>query len=305
MPGSWVGGGHLTRSLEGRPVAEALIAAARAAVEAGVARGRPRPGLASVHRGAQTPFAVYLRQQSRAAERVGIAFRTVPLREGAAAPELKATVRALDADPAVHAVLVEHPLPAALDFLGAVGALRPEKDVDGVGAENLGRLVARHPIHAPAVARAALAIADHYRIPLGRRVAVVGRSETVGLPLALLLLDRSRERDATVTVAHSRTPDLGAALAGCEVVFSCAGAPGLLTRTVVPEGAAVIDIGLSTRPDPQRPGGIRISGDADAASLDGWASALTPVPGGVGPVTVARLMANAVAGWERLTGGPE
>ncbi len=298
-----MGAPFLTRTLAGRPVAEALLAGARATVDGGVARGRVRPGLVSVHRGAATPFAVYLRQQARAAERAGIDFRSIPLEDGAGARELAEVVRRLDADPAVHAVLLEHPLPPSFDFLGAVSALRPEKDVDGVGPQSLGLLVARRPIHAPAVARGAIAIAEHYRIPLNRRVAVVGRSETVGVPLALLLLDRAPTRDATVTVAHSRTPDLRAALAGCEVIFSCAGTPGLLTRAVVPEGAAVIDIGLSTVPDPGAPGGMRIAGDADPRSLEGWASDLTPVPGGVGPVTAARLMANAVAGWERLTGG--
>jgi methylenetetrahydrofolate dehydrogenase (NADP+)/methenyltetrahydrofolate cyclohydrolase len=160
-------------------------------------------------------------------------------------------------------------------------------------------------VHVPAVALAALAIARHYRLPIdGQPVTVVGRSDTVGLPLALLLTARAPGPDATVTVAHSRTPDLRAALARARVVFSCAGRPGLLTRAVVPEGAAVVDVGLSSVPDATRPSGMRMVGDADPVSLEGWASALTPVPGGVGPVTVASLMASVTRAWEmsRATG---
>jgi methylenetetrahydrofolate dehydrogenase (NADP+)/methenyltetrahydrofolate cyclohydrolase len=244
---------------------------------------------------------VYLKHQSKAADAVGIRFEPIALPADAGAKELAALTGRLGADPTVDGVLVEHPLPPSFDFLGAVARLPVEKDVDGVGPANLGRLLARRPVQVPAVALAALRVAQHYGIAVaGRRVAVVGRSETVGLPLALLLLGRGPTADATVTVAHSKTPDLAAALLGSEVVFSCAGQPGLLDRSVVPKGAAVIDIGLSTTPDPTRPSGVRIVGDADAASLDGWASALTPVPGGVGPVTVACLMGNAVRGWELL-----
>jgi len=284
-----------TRRLEGRPVADAVLDEARATVErARGERGRG-PVLASVHRGGDSPFQVYLRQQIRTGERAGVTVRPEPLPPGADAAALRRTLEALDADPATDAVLVEHPLPPALEFERAVAALRPWKDVDGVGATNLGRLVAGTPIQVPAVAQAALAIVDHYAVPVsGQRVAVIGRSPTVGLPLALLLL--ARGRDATVTVAHSRSADLAAALAGHTVLFSCAGHPGLLGRRTVPEGATVIDVGLSRVADPAAPGGGRMAGDA-AADLDGWAGALTPVPGGVGPVTVAVIIRNAVRAW--------
>jgi methylenetetrahydrofolate dehydrogenase (NADP+) / methenyltetrahydrofolate cyclohydrolase len=244
-----------------------------------------------VHLGSPTPFSVYLRRQERAAAQIGIQFRSVALPAGADAGTLRSTLQTLNGDPSVNGVLVEHPLPAGLDFPGACAMLAPTKDVDGIGPVNLGRLVAHRPGPVPAVARAAIEIARFYRLPLaGRKVAVIGRSESVGLPLALMLLGRGPGGDATVTVAHSRTADLGAALAGAEVVFSCAGHPGLLDRGNVPRGASVIDIGLSMVPDPGRQGGLRGAGDADADSLDGWAAALTPVPGGVGPVSVACLM---------------
>ena len=294
----------MTRRLEGRPVADHLLASARGRVDLLRKAGRPPPVLASVHQGTATPFAVYLKRQAKNAEAAGLQFRDVPLAPSSGAEGLRARVQELDRDPGVHAVLLEHPLPRELDFFGAIRELRPEKDVDGVSPANLGLLVSHRPVQAPAVALGAIAIARHYGIPLsGRRVTVIGRSESVGIPLALLLLSRGEGGDATVTVAHSQTRDLRTTLQGSEVIFSCAGQPGLLTREVVPEGSVVIDVGLSTVPDAAQPSGQRIAGDADFASLDGWADAVTPVPGGVGPVTVAQLMANAVHGWTLLTGG--
>lgn len=281
----------MTNRLEGHPVAELLYAETRRAAQA----EGSAPGLVSLHTASNSPFSFYLKQQAKAAERAGIRFQPEPLRPTDGADELKERIRGLNADPTVDAVLLEHPLPPNLDFFGAIELLAAEKDVDGVGPANLGRLVARRPMHAPAVALAALAVARHYGIPVqGRRVAVVGRSETVGLPLALLLLAKGEGGDATVTVAHSRTKDLAAALADAEVIFSCAGQPGLLNRSVVPKGAAVIDVGTSSVPDPTKASKVRSVGDADAAALEGWAAALTPVPGGVGPVTSAILMRGVV-----------
>jgi methylenetetrahydrofolate dehydrogenase (NADP+) / methenyltetrahydrofolate cyclohydrolase len=241
----------------------------------------------------------------RAAEALGVRFQDEALPPGAGQRELVDRLRRLDEDPAVHAVLVEHPLPPPFDFEAALEVLRPEKDVDGVGAANLGRLLGPRPLHVPAVALAALDIARHYRLPMeGEPVAVIGRSETVGLPLAILLASRPPGPNATVTIAHSKTRDLRRAIADARTVFSCAGRPGLLTRESVPEGAAVVDVGVSTVPLPSPPGGSRTAGDADAASLQGWASGLTPVPGGVGPVTVAELMRSTVRAWEWQLGRP-
>ncbi len=290
----------MTERLEGKPVVEAIQSTTRRTLEKR-SSSTPLPGLVSVHLAAATAFSPYLKRQARAAEVVGVRFRDEPLPGGAGQAELLGAIQELDEDRAVHAVLLEHPLPAPLDFLDAVARLRPEKDVDGVGPMNLGRFVGGRPTQIPAVALAALAIAKHYQLKLaGERVAVLGRSASVGLPLALLLLSRAFGANATVTVAHSRTDGLKEALADVQVVFSCVGKPGLLTREVVPRNAAVVDVGLSTVPDPTRDSGIRVVGDSDAESLDGWASALTPVPGGVGPVTVAQLMANTVHCWQLL-----
>jgi methylenetetrahydrofolate dehydrogenase (NADP+) / methenyltetrahydrofolate cyclohydrolase len=291
----------VTEQLLGHPVASAIQEATRAKIRE--FPNAPGPKLVSVHRATTSPFSFYLKQQARAAETVGIGFEDHSLDPSETPESVLDRLRRLNADPSVDAVLLEHPLPPPIDYFAAVSELRPEKDVDGVGAVNLGHLLARRPIQVPAVARAAVAIAHHYHLPIqGQRVAVLGRSETVGLPLALLLLLRGEGGDATVTIAHSQTPNLAEALRGVSVIFSCVGRPGLLTRANVAPGTAVVDIGLSSLPDPARPSGVRAVGDADAVSLDGWASALTPVPGGVGPVTVAQLMWNAAHGWSLLRG---
>lgn len=291
----------MTVRLEGKPVAAAVQELLADRIRRASPPKRP-PTLASVHRAEASPFSFYLRQQHKVAEAVGLRLRDEPIPPGTSPSALVERLRALDGDPEVDGVLLEHPLPAPYDFAAAIGTIRPEKDIDGVSAASLGLLAAGRPRNVPAVARAALAIADHYKVALhGERVAVVGRSETVGLPLALMLLARGAGHDATVTVAHSRTPDLGAALAGATVVFGCAGHPGLLTREVVPYRAAVIDVGLSSVPDPSRPSGARAVGDADPDSLEGWARALTPVPGGVGAVTVTELLRGVVEAWERST----
>lgn len=291
----------MTLRLEGKAVAEELDERSRAAIRAAPPTSGA-PSLVSVHRGVDSPFRFYLKRQAKAAGAVGIRFQDEALGPAAGPRELVDRMGTLDRDPQVHAVLLEHPLPSPFDFYAAVGALRPEKDVDGVGPQNLGRLVAQRPAHVPAVALGALAIAQHYRVPLeGERVAVLGRSETVGLPLALLLAGKASGVNATVTVLHSRTRDLRAALADCRTIFSCVGQPHLLNRTNVPQGAHVIDVGLSSVPDPSRPGVSVSAGDADQEALEGWAGALTPVPGGVGPVTVAQLMLSTVRAWQSLT----
>ncbi|HZY70491.1 MAG TPA: bifunctional 5,10-methylenetetrahydrofolate dehydrogenase/5,10-methenyltetrahydrofolate cyclohydrolase [Thermoplasmata archaeon] len=293
------------RRLSGLPVSDAILDRVRARVEAGRGRGHRRPSLVSLFRDVpSSPFRFYARQQEKAARACGFTFRAEALARDVPAGELRGRMRALNADPEVDAVLVEHPLPPEMDFDGAVSELRPEKDTDGVGAINLGYLLIGRPLQVPAVALASLEILRYHGIPIaGRRVGVVGRSPTVGLPIALLASGKETPGNASVTLVHSQSGPLKTALANVEIVFVGIGQPNFLTREHVPEGVVVVDVGLSSVPDASRPSGTRAAGDADAASLEGWASAITPVPGGVGPVTVAELMANVVHGWELLHGG--
>ncbi len=290
----------MTRVLDGAPAARSLFDASEWAIAEGRRKGRAPPQLVSVHRGGDSPFGVYLRQQAKSAARVGAQFRDVPLPGSPRAIDLPGLLARLDADPQVHGILLEHPLPSPWPFAEAIDRVRPEKDIDGVSARSLGLLVSRRAVHVPAVVRAAVRLAAHHGVVVsGKRVAVVGRSETVGLPLAAVLGQPGPQGDATVTLVHSKTPDLAAALRDCPIIFSCAGRAGLLNRSNVPREATIIDVGLSVVPDPAAPDRRVPRGDADAADLDGWAAALSPVPGGVGPVTVAALFANLVAAWDR------
>ncbi len=293
--------GEATRELLGRPVADELN---RGTEERWRKQLKPElsvPCLASIAVGEGSPFHLYQRQQKRAAEKLGLAFRGLLLSADAPRKELEATLRSLDSDPTVHGIILQHPLPPPLDFFSLISEISATKDVDGVGEVNLGRLVERRPLHVPAVALATTEILRHYHIPTsGAHVVVVGRSETVGIPTALLYLGKGPTGDATVTVTHSKTRGLSEILATADIIVSCAGSPGIVHRGNVRKGATVIDVGLAAVEDPNATGGVRMAGDSEG--LAGWAGNLTPVPGGVGPVTVAELLRNTVMAWELSSG---
>jgi len=292
-----------TLELSGRPVAEEILANTRGRWEERARTGRDPPCLASVAVGEGSPFHIYQRQQRRAVERLGMTFREVLLPEEVSPQSLREALHTLNGDPGVHGIILAHPLPSRLDFFSLIEEVSPQKDIDGVGPLSLGRLMARRRVHAPAVALATVDILKHYGLsPSGKRIVIVGRSETVGLPTALLFLSRGPWGDATVTIAHSGTRHLDEVLRQGEMVISAAGHPGTVNRANVAEGAVVLDVGLSTVPDPSKPGGTRGVGDVDRNGLDGWAGAITPVPGGVGPVTVAELLRNLEIAWELSTG---
>ncbi|MFF3564394.1 bifunctional 5,10-methylenetetrahydrofolate dehydrogenase/5,10-methenyltetrahydrofolate cyclohydrolase [Streptomyces sp. NPDC002574] len=271
-------------ALSGRELAAALREETTARAAALTEAGRP-PRLAVVVATADESSAWYVRSIARAAAKSGIACDIHDLGPDASAAALRAELARLSEDEAVHGVILQTPLPAGAALEDLASAIAPGKDVDGANPVSLGRLAARLPAFAPATAEAVVALLEHHGIELtGRHVAVVGRSTVVGKPAALLLLDRN----ATVTVCHSRTPDLPAVTAGADVVVAAAGRPGLITAAHVRPGAVVIDVG--TNPTPE--GGL--VGDVDAASVTPQAGALTPVPGGVGPVTTALLLRHVV-----------
>jgi methylenetetrahydrofolate dehydrogenase (NADP+)/methenyltetrahydrofolate cyclohydrolase len=228
----------------------------------------------------------YVRSIARAAERTGIACSVVDLGETATPDRIRAELVALSADPAVHGIILQTPLPADAVVEDLAASIDPAKDVDGANPLSLGRLAAGLPAFAPATAEAVLALLDSHGIPLsGAHAVVVGRSTVVGKPAAHLLL----QRDATVTVCHSRTKDLAAVTRTADVLVAAVGRPELVTAEHVAEDAVVIDVGTNPTPD----GGL--VGDVDAGSVTGRAAGLTPVPGGVGPVTTALLLQHTVA----------
>ena len=275
----------MTADLTGKELAAGIRAEVAAAAAELAAAGTP-PRLAVVVATADESSAWYVRSIARAAEKTGIACSVVDLGETATPDRIRTELAALSADPAVHGIILQTPLPADAVFEDLAASIDPAKDVDGANPLSLGRLTAGLPAFAPATAEAVLALLDHHGIPLvGAHAVVVGRSNVVGKPAALLLL----QRDATVTVCHRHTKELAEVTRSADVLVAAVGRPNLITAEFVAEDAVVVDVGTNPTPD----GGL--VGDVDADSVTGRAAGLTPVPGGVGPVTTALLLQHTVA----------
>jgi methylenetetrahydrofolate dehydrogenase (NADP+) / methenyltetrahydrofolate cyclohydrolase len=270
--------------LSGRELAATIRAETAVQAAALAAAGTP-PRLAVVVATADSASAWYVRSISTAAEKVGIACAVVDLGATAEVGAIHTALAQLSADDAVHGIILQTPLPSGATLEELAAGIAVEKDVDGANPLSLGRLAAGLPAYPPATAQAVLAILDHHGVELaGRRVTVIGRSTVVGKPVAHLLLDRH----ATVTICHSRTPDLASVTSTAEILVAAAGRAGLVTAAHVKPGAVVVDVGTNPTPD----GGL--TGDVDAPSVMERAAALTPVPGGVGPVTTALLLRHTV-----------
>ena len=274
--------------LSGKKLATALRADATERAAKLAADGRP-PKLAVVIATADESSAWYVRSIARAAGKVGIACDLVDLGANAEAEQIRRALDDLGADDTVHGIILQTPLPPGVKLDDLASAIPPHKDVDGANPLSLGRLASGLPAFAPATAEAVVALLEHHRVAMsGRRAVVVGRSTVVGKPAAHLLLDRN----ATVTIAHSRTGDLPSVTAQADILVAAVGRPALITAAHVKPGAVVIDVGTN----PTEDGGL--VGDVDPAAAE-RAGALTPVPGGVGPVTTALLLQHTVQAAER------
>lgn len=272
------------RLLEGGPIASEI----RQAVAEDVAAYRERHGrapvLAVVICGRDAPSMVYLRQIIRGSEKVGIEGRLVEVDDEASEESLVATIRDLNADPEVNGIIVQMPLPPTVRLRSVVDAIDPAKDIDGIHPLNAGLLRLGYDGFLPATAHAAVEILRRSGIEIeSKRAVVVGRSAVVGLPAAFLMI----RENATVTVCHSRTRDLARHVKDAEIVLVAAGRPGLITGPMLRRGAVVVDIGINVVDG-------RIVGDVDFEAARLVASAITPVPGGVGPLTNALLLAHLV-----------
>jgi methylenetetrahydrofolate dehydrogenase (NADP+)/methenyltetrahydrofolate cyclohydrolase len=279
--------------LDGKVVAQRVLDDVRA----GVARLKDRAGvvptLAVVLVGDFAPSKVYVANKKRAADTVGIASQDHIHPEGLDRASLLALLRRLNADPKIHAILLQLPLPAGLDEDDAIAAIAPEKDADGLHPTNLGHLLAGTPSVVPCTPAGCLEILDHYGCDLkGAEAVMVGRSRLVGKPLAQLLL----ARHATVTMCHTRTRDLVSHTRRADVLCVAAGRPRTVTGDMVKDGAWVIDIGIN------RLETGKLAGDVEFESVAARAGAVTPVPGGVGPMTIAMLLRNTLRAAERQLG---
>ena len=283
------------RRLEGAPIAaEIRTAVAEDVASFTATHGRP-PGLAVVIVGRDAPSTVYLEQILRGCAKVGIQAEFVELEGEATEASVTSTIRAVNVDPAVDGVIVQMPLPPTIRLRAVIDAIDPAKDIDGIHPLNAGLLRLGYDGFLPATAHAAVEILRRSGIEIaGRDAVVVGRSAVVGMPAAFLLV----KEDATVTVAHSRTRDLAAHVARADIVVVAAGKPGLITGAMLKPGAVVVDVGINLVDG-------RIVGDVDFDSAVAVASAITPVPGGVGPLTNALLLTHLIRAAERQHPAPE
>jgi methylenetetrahydrofolate dehydrogenase (NADP+)/methenyltetrahydrofolate cyclohydrolase len=277
------------RTIDGKAVAAAVRGEVRERAARLAARGT-EPGLATVLVGDDRASQVYVGSKERACQEVGIRSFGHHLPASTSQAELLDLVRRLGCDDRVHGILVQLPLPPPLDAQAIIEALPPEKDVDGLHPMSQGRLLAGQPGLRPCTPLGVMRLLDEVGVQLrGARAVVVGRSLLVGKPVALLLL----ERHATVTMCHSRTADLADEIGRAEVLVAATGQAGLVRGSWVRPGAVVIDVGINRGPDG------KITGDVEFLPAAERASHITPVPGGVGPMTVAMLLANTVSAAER------
>jgi methylenetetrahydrofolate dehydrogenase (NADP+) / methenyltetrahydrofolate cyclohydrolase len=279
--------------LDGKVVAQKVLDEVRAGVARFRDTARAAPTLAVVLVGDFAPSKIYIANKKKAADSVGIMAEDHLHPAGLDRAALLALLRRLNADPRVHGILLQLPLPAGLDEDEAIAAIDPAKDVDGLHPVNLGRLLAGAPTVVPCTPGGCMEILDHYGCDLkGAEAVVIGRSRLVGKPLAQLLL----ARHATVTMCHTRTRDLAAHTRRADVLCVAAGRPGTVTKDMVKDGAWVIDVGIN------RLETGKVVGDVDFGGVSERVGAITPVPGGVGPMTIAMLLRNTVRAAERQVG---
>ena len=278
--------------IDGKSLAAATRASLKGRVDALAARGL-RPGLAAILAGDDPASRIYVRNKARACEETGLRSEIHEFPERVSESALLERIAALNSDRAVHGILVQLPLPRQLDTNRILAAVSPAKDVDGFHAVNLGALMQGRPGFVPGTPAGVMRLLEHAGVALaGRNATIVGRSTIVGKPLALLLL----QKDATVTICHSKTADLAAVTRQADVLVAAVGHAKLITAAMVKPGACVIDVGVNRMAD------NRLAGDVDFAGVREIAGSITPVPGGVGPMTVAMLMVNTVRAAELTIG---
>jgi methylenetetrahydrofolate dehydrogenase (NADP+)/methenyltetrahydrofolate cyclohydrolase len=275
--------------LDGKHLAQTMQAEIAANVAAFVREHGIRPGLAAVLAGDDPGSQIYVRNKRRACQQAGIDSWLHELPKGATQDELLRLISQLNTNPAVHGILVQLPLPKQIDEETIIQAVSPLKDIDGFNPENLGLLAAGHPRYLPCTPHGIQQLLLRNKIPVeGRHVVIVGRSNIVGKPLALILMQKAPGANATVTVCHSRSRDLPAVTRQADIVVVAIGQARFLKADMVRTGAVVVDVGINRLPDGKP------VGDVDFDAVSAVAAAISPVPGGVGPMTITMLLHNTL-----------
>ncbi len=282
------------RIIDGRKTSGIILEELKGEVAALRAKGI-QPGLAVVLVGEDPASEVYVRSKRKTCADLGIASFSHDLPANATEKRLLALIAKLNADPKVHGILVQVPLPKHMDEQRVLNAISPDKDVDGFHPVNVGRLLNGEEAFVSCTPAGCQELLKRWGYdPAGKHVVIVGRSNIVGKPLAALLMQKAKGANATVTVCHSRTKNLAALTRQADILVAAIGVPEFVTARMVREGAVVIDVGVNRIPDATKKSGARLVGDVAFAGVAKKARAITPVPGGVGPMTIAMLMRNTV-----------
>lgn len=281
--------------IDGKATAAQIKQEIAAEVERRLANGLHRPHLAAILVGHDGGSETYVANKVKACEVCGFKSTLIRLDETVSQDELLAHVAKLNDDPDVDGFIVQLPLPRHIDEQTVIEAINPDKDVDGFHPVNAGRQSVGLPCFHSATPAGIVELLRRYDIPTrGKRVVIVGRSNIVGKPLAAMLMQKGRQGDATVTVCHSATPNLADVTRQADILVAALGRPHFITADMVADGAVVIDVGTTRVPDETRKSGFRLCGDVDFDNVSPKCAAITPVPGGVGPMTIVSLMLNTL-----------
>jgi methylenetetrahydrofolate dehydrogenase (NADP+)/methenyltetrahydrofolate cyclohydrolase len=261
-----------------------------------------RPGLAAVLVGDDPASHTYVNSKEKACEKLGLYSEIIRRPSTTEQAELVEIVESLNENNKIHGILVQSPLPSQIDEMALTLTIDPAKDVDGFHPHNVGLMLIGRPALLPCTPHGVMKLLEHYQIdPAGKEVVIVGRSNIVGKPLAALLVQKAPNANATVTIAHSRSANLAEITKRADILIAAIGRPETITGDMVKEGVVVIDVGVNRVDDASTEKGYRLTGDCHFESCAARASFITPVPGGVGPMTIAMLMANTVQAAESST----
>ena len=289
--------------LDGKKVAKEVRAEIRVEVDKFIARGYRAPHLVAILVGDNTASHTYVRNKIKACKEVGIKDTLCQFEDSLTEEALLAKLAELNADPGVDGILVQLPLPKHINADKVLEAIVPDKDVDGFHPINIGRMAKNLPAPLPATPAGIMELIRRYKIPTrGKHCVVVGRSNIVGSPISILM---SRPGDSTVTLTHRHTPNLGEMTRQADILVVAVGKPGLITADMVKDGVAIIDVGINAIDDSSRKRGYRLVGDIDFETVSPKCSYLTPVPGGVGPMTIAMLLKNTLWVYLKHEGIPQ
>ena len=287
-----------TLLLKGKPVSDSIRLSLEPRVQALIETGIV-PKLAAIIVGDDPASKVYVRNKARAFRKLNCESQTYQLDSKSSEKDVLTVIDRLNNDPSVHGILVQLPLPNHLDSKAILHRVSPNKDVDGFHPENLGLLLEGNPNYIPCTPHGVLEILRHYDIPVsGRHAVIVGRSNIVGKPMFALLAQKFEMGNATVTICHTRTKDLASFTKQGDIIIAAAGSANMITGDMIKEGADIIDVGINRVDDDSEKGYILV-GDVNTKSVMGIANSVTPVPGGVGPMTITMLLVNTVTSAEK------